>query len=289
MSDLSTQITLAALDALRGTRLLLHAAGVAAQDGRVLALVGPSGRGKTTAVRHLAQRYGYVSDETVAVDDSLAVRPYRKPLSIIVEGRPFKKQIAPSDLGLLPLPDAPLQLAGITLLCRDPHSDEPGIHSVDLIDAICEMTPEISYLPELPLPLQYVARIVERVGAVTRMVYRDAVDLPGMVADMFAAPPPAPQAWTVAPSPLSVGPWRSADVEDAIVADGRACILREGVVTALDHRGCLAWTLCRAGATTEQITEAALRAFGEPAAGNARDAIEQTLVELAAHGLVTPA
>ena len=31
LSDLSTQVTLAALDALRGTRLLLHAAGVAAE------------------------------------------------------------------------------------------------------------------------------------------------------------------------------------------------------------------------------------------------------------------
>ncbi|MCT2085771.1 hypothetical protein M3D75_06560, partial [Microbacterium enclense] len=199
LSDLSTRLTLEALDALRGTRLLLHAAGVAAPDGRVLAMVGPSGRGKTTASRHAGRRFGYVSDESVAVDADLTVWPYRKPLSVIVEGRPFKQQIAPSDLGLLPLPDAPLHLSGITLLDRDPATTSPGAQPVDLIDAICEMTPQISYLPELPNPLQYVARIVDRVGAVTRLLYRDATDLPDLITEMFAAPAPAAQSWSAAP------------------------------------------------------------------------------------------
>lgn len=287
LSDLSTQVTLAALDALRGTRLLLHAAGIAAPDGRVLALVGPSGRGKTTASRHLGRHYGYVSDETVAVDPDLTVYPYRKPLSIIVEGKPFKEQIAPSDLGLLPLPDAPLRLTGITLIDRDPDTDTPGAFPVDLIDAICEMTPQISYLPDLPSPLQYVARIVDQIGGVTRLIYRDAVDLPALVDAMFAAPAPEAQPWTVAPPAVGTGPWRCAEVDDAILVDGRACILREGTVTALDHRGALAWTMCLEGASTEQITHAAVAAFGEPHGSNPRDLMTQTLEELVAHGLLT--
>ena len=286
LSDLSTRVTLAALDALRGTRLLLHAAGVAAPDGRVLALVGPSGRGKTTAVRHLGTRFGYVSDESVAVDEALTVWPYRKPLSVIVEGKPFKEQIAPSDLGLLPLPDAPLRLAGITLLDRDPETDEPGVRRVDLIDAICEMTPQISYLAELPSPLQYVARIVGGVGGITRLVYRDAADLPPVVSDMFAAAPPVAQAWEAAPDAVESGPWRSTAVQDAILVEGRACILRDGVVTALDHRGCLVWTLCREGATTGEITDAAVDLFGEPEAGDARRMIEHTIDDLIAHGFL---
>ncbi|MBT9606337.1 PqqD family peptide modification chaperone [Microbacterium sp.] len=289
LSDLSTRVTLAALDALRGTRLLLHAAGVTADDGRVLALVGPSGRGKTTAATHLGRRFGYVSDESVAVDLDLAVWPYRKPLSVIVDGKPFKQQIAPSDLGLRPLPDAPLRLAGITLLDRQPDTDEPGVRTVDLIDAICELTPQISYLPELPSPLQYVARIVDQVGAVTRLVYRDAAELPEMVTAMFASQPAAAQEWSVAPRPAQTGPWRCAEVDDAILVEGRACILRDGVVTALDHRGCLVWRMCLEGATSEQITAAAITAFGAPADGAAEKLIAQTLDDLRTHGFVSPA
>lgn len=288
-SDLSTQVTLAALDAVRGTRLLLHAAGIAAPDGRVLALVGPSGRGKTTAARHLGARFGYVSDESVATDAALTVWPYRKPLSVIVEGQPFKEQIAPSDLGLLPLPRAPLRLSGITLLDRDPDADDTRIVSVDLIDAICEMTPQISYLPELPSPLQYVAGIVERIGSVTRLIYRDAADLPAAVEGMFAAPPPQPQVWSPVPRAKASGPWRCSEVDDAIVVEGRACILREGIVTALDHRGCLVWTMCLRGATTEEIVRSAVATFGDPGDDIARELIEETLEALSAHGLLVRA
>lgn len=286
LSNLSTHVTLAALDALRGSRLLLHAAGVAAPDGRVFALVGPSGRGKTTAARHLGRRFGYVSDESVAVDAALTVWPYRKPLSVIVDGRPIKEQIAPSDLGLLPLPPSPLRLVGITLLERTPEADGPSISPVDLVDAICEMTPQISYLPELPSPLQYVARIIDRVGAVTRLVYRDASELPAVVADMFVGSPPSTQHWATPPDAVPGGPWRCAAVEDAILVEGRACILREGVVTALDHRGCLVWTMCLQGADTREITDAAVDAFGEPAGGDAEALIAETIDELITHGLL---
>ncbi|MGC0368433.1 hypothetical protein [Microbacterium sp. SLBN-111] len=286
LSDLSTRVTLEALDALRGSRLLLHAAGIAAPDGRVLAFVGPSGRGKTTAARHLGTRFGYVSDESVAVDEELTVWPYRKPLSVIVDGTPVKEQIAPSDLGLLPLPSAPLRLVGITLLERDPDADEPRATAVDLIDAICEMTPQISYLPELPSPLQYVARIVDRLGAVTRVIYRDATELPALVDDMFAATPPVRQNWSTPPAAVANGSWHCAAVEDAILVEGRACILRDGVVTALDHRGCLVWTMCLEGATLPEITTAAIAAFGEPDGWDAEALIDQTIDELVRHGLV---
>lgn len=287
LSDLSTRVTLEALDALRGTRLLLHAAGVATPDGRVLAMVGPSGRGKTTASRHAGRRFGYVSDESVAVDADLAVWPYRKPLSVIVEGKSVKEQIAPSDLGLLPLPAAPLRLFGITLLDRDPQTHAGGARLVDLIDAICEMTPQISYLPELPSPLQYIARIVDRIGAVTRLVYRDASELPELLTEIFAAPPLPPQQWEPAPPASSSGPWDTGYVDDAIVVDGRACVLHGGTVTALDERGCLVWVKCRGGASIDEITDAAIAAFGAPADGSAHALIEQTIQDLADHGLIT--
>ena len=49
-------------------RLLLHA-GAVERDGRVVALTGISGQGKTTLTAALVQAgYGYVTDELVAID-----------------------------------------------------------------------------------------------------------------------------------------------------------------------------------------------------------------------------
>lgn len=286
LSDLSTRVTLEALDALRGTRLLLHAAGVATADGRVLALVGPSGRGKTTASRHLGTHFAYISDETVGVAADLAVTAYRKPLSVITEGHAHKQQVAPSELGLRPLPDAPLRLVGLTLIERTPDADEIGPTPIDTIDAICELTPQISYLPELPTPLQHLARLFDAVGAPTRLIYRDATELPDIVQSMFDSPVVPAQTWTTAAPTGPAGPWRAVDVDDAILVDGRACILLDGVVTALDHRGRLAWVGAREGATTEEIAEAAVAEFGAPDEGSARDLMEATLHDLRAHGLI---
>lgn len=289
LSDLSTRVTLEALDALRGTRLLLHAAGVATDDGRVLALVGPSGRGKTTASRHLGTHFAYVSDETVAVADDLTVTAYRKPLSIITDGHAHKQQIAPSELGLRPLPRAPLRLVGLTLIERNPDADEIGPVAVDTIDAICEMTPQISYLPQLPSPLQHLARLFDAVGAPTRLTYRDATELPSLVATMFDSPAVPAQAWEPAPPARAAGPWRAVDVDDAILVDGRACILLDGVVTALDHRGRLAWVEACRGATTAEIADAAVAEFGAPGDGSALELIAATLDDLRAHGLIEAA
>ncbi|MEW1706464.1 PqqD family peptide modification chaperone [Microbacterium sp. NPDC089190] len=289
LSNLSTLVTLEALDALRGTRLLLHAAGVATEDGRTIALVGPSGRGKTTASRHLGRHFSYVSDETVAVADDLAVSPYRKPLSVITEGLVHKEQIAPSHFGLKGLPAVPLRLVGLTLIDRRPGSPTVGPEVVDLIDAVCEMTPQISYLPEMPAPLQRLARLFDTIGAPTRLIYRDATELPALVQQMFDAPPPRAQAWTLPRRTDSVGPWRATAYDDAILVDGRACILRDGVVTALEQLGRLVWTLCLAGASEETIAEAAEAEFGEPAEGSASAVIRSTLDELRTRGFIEAA
>lgn len=289
LSDLSTRVTLEALDALRGRRLLLHAAGVAAEDGRTIALVGPSGRGKTTASRHLGGHFSYVSDETVSVDADLSVEPYRKPLSVITDGLAHKEQIAPSAYGLKDLPTAPLRLTAITLLERRPDAAHTGLETVDLIDAICEMTPQISYLPDLAQPLQYLARVFDAIGAPTHLVYRDAVDLPELVAGMFASPAHPNQEWALPRRGPATSSWRATAFDDAILVDGRACILREGVVTALDQRGCLVWAQCLAGVSVPQIVATAIAEFGDPGAGAADDLISATLSELRDAGLLEAA
>ena len=70
------QVTLAALIVTSGQRFNLHAGGLADEQGRVLALVGRSGTGKTTATRLLAERLDYLSDETVSITPDGLVHPH---------------------------------------------------------------------------------------------------------------------------------------------------------------------------------------------------------------------
>jgi hypothetical protein len=74
---LTSRVTREAIEGLAGQRILLHAAGLSTDDGRVLVLVGPSGTGKTTACLEFCRStYGYATDETVAIDESLQITAY---------------------------------------------------------------------------------------------------------------------------------------------------------------------------------------------------------------------
>jgi NaMN:DMB phosphoribosyltransferase len=85
---MTSRVTLCALEATAGTRLNIHAGAVADGEGRALAVVGESGMGKTTAIRALARRLGYLSDETVSVSPDLTVHPHAKPLSVVTDPIP---------------------------------------------------------------------------------------------------------------------------------------------------------------------------------------------------------
>ena len=74
---LTSRVTREAIEGLAGRRILLHAAGLSTDDGRVLVLVGPSGTGKTTACLEFCRStFGYATDETVAIDEYLGVVAY---------------------------------------------------------------------------------------------------------------------------------------------------------------------------------------------------------------------
>src|SRR5690242_4779685 len=98
---------------------MLHAAGLASDDGGTVALVAGSGTGKTTAGRLLGRSLGYVSDETIAVEHDLTVRPYAKPLSIVTDPTvpTGKHEESPDDLGLRPAAPV-LRLAAVAVLER---------------------------------------------------------------------------------------------------------------------------------------------------------------------------
>ena len=179
LSGLSQQVTLAAIEAARGRAWMLHAAGIATPDGQVVVLVGPSGRGKTTASRALGAAYGYVSDETVAIDDDGRVWPYRKPLSVIEDPAAPKTQLPPSALGLQPLPDAELRVAAVVLLDRDPsHPEAPTSRSPISATRSRDSISQTSFLHDQPAALRFIAALATATGGIRTVKYREAATLP---------------------------------------------------------------------------------------------------------------
>lgn len=187
MAALTQVITLRLIEQQRGRLLMLHAAALGhPKTGRTVAFVAPGGTGKTTLVRTLGCRYGYITDETVGVDPgTLAVLPYPKPLSIRREDSPeIKDEWSPDELGLLPAPHAPV-LAKMVLLRRVAGLDELEIVELSLADAIMGIVPETSSLPLLPRPLHLLANVIERTGGVVLARYGDATQLEPWVVDQL--------------------------------------------------------------------------------------------------------
>ncbi len=173
---LTTQLTMAALVATAGERLNLHAGGVADERGRVLALVGPSGAGKTTATRLLAGRLAYLSDETVSIAPDGVVSAHPKPLSVLVdpEQRQRKEQLSPDDLGLLPTP-ATGTLARLVVLHRSPEAAS-GLVLLDTVTALLELIEQSSSLGQLPDPLRTMLRLMGACGGVWGLEYDEIAD-----------------------------------------------------------------------------------------------------------------
>ena len=188
LQSLSRQVTRAAIDARRADLWMLHAAGIATPAGDVVAFVGPSGRGKTTASRHLGRHYGYVSDETIGIARDGRVLAYRKPLSIIEEPRAPKVERRPSSLGLGTIP-RDLRVRAIVLLHRHPdHQGAPVVTRIDLADALDDLVTQSSHLVERPDSLRFIAAIAEATGGIRAVRYREASELPGIVPELLAGP-----------------------------------------------------------------------------------------------------
>lgn len=195
-SSLTSAVTLAGVSAGEGKLLMLHAAGLAdLESGRTIALVARSGMGKTTATRLLGMHYGYVTDETVALDATDALLPYAKPLSVVVEDPPApKRQVGPDELGLLGSPPSPT-LASVVLLDRKHDAQIPEVTLLSHSEALTELAPQTSYLGSAAKPLQRLCAILDATGGACRVTYRDAGDLAGLLPQLLDRPPIA-RAWT---------------------------------------------------------------------------------------------
>ena len=300
LSSLSQQVTLAAIEAARGRAWMLHAAGVATPDGQVVVLVGPSGRGKTTASRALGAVYGYVSDETIAIDDDGRVWPYRKPLSVIEERGAPKVQYAPSRLGLLPLPDAELRVAAVVLLDRDAdHPEVPDVEITDVGDALSGLVSQTSFLHDQAAALRFISALATATGGIRTVRYREASTLPSLIPAL--ARPAAriavsekPAHVTPAPGPAESGPrFSRVEVADEVGLHDpdRIAILtvtedRRGHVTVLGGIAPAVWRAADA-ATLTQLVDAAVAAYDEPDGSDARAAVLVAVGQLLDAGLLT--
>ena len=187
---LTQRITVAAIDALEGRHLMLHAACLAdPTTGRAAVFVAPGGTGKTTLVRTLGPGRWYVTDETAVIRSDGSIEPYPKPLSVRrAPGSLFKDETAPSAAGLEP-PAGPVRAAALAVLHRDDaHVGAPVVTTLGTLDAVVELTHHASHLPSLDRPLQRVAALVESLGGVHSVTYRESADLAELVDGWLAVP-----------------------------------------------------------------------------------------------------
>mgnify|MGYP003374464452 CR=1 FL=1 len=130
-------VTRSLIRAQAGRLLMLHAGAVShPATGASLVYVAPGGTGKTTLSRLLGRRFGYLTDETVGVDEAGAILPYPKPLSL---RRPdavgLKDEVSPDDLGLLPAPPA-AHVERMVVLVRDAVRGSADMEELSVMDAV---------------------------------------------------------------------------------------------------------------------------------------------------------
>lgn len=268
---ISSYLTLGAIDAQAGTLTMLHACGVADPETyRVLALVAKSGTGKTTSSRLLGQIFGYITDETVAIQPDGVVRPYPKPLSVRNEG-PFKDQVGPDQLGLL---EAPLQpfIHGIALLNRqDSWQGRPLVEKVPLADAVLALIPDTSSLGRIARPLQSLCKLLENTGGVRRITYAEASDLPPIVAGILQEDQEPPRKeWSARDSSvdeslvLPPGHFRRTNADDVVEIGGDLLVLCADQVTRISGIGPTIWEASGSAVSGLELYEAVTTEHGAP-------------------------
>lgn len=284
----SARVTMAALTATAGRRLNIHAGAVADERGRALAVVGGSGAGKTTAVSHLARRLGYLSDETVSLDEQLTVHAHPKPLSVIRDGAvPHRKtSVSPDDLGLLEAA-GPAHLHRIVLLRRG--HGPARLTRLPAPLAIVEIVEQTSSLVLLEHPIERLARTLDACGGAWTLHYseiRDWIDPLVDLLDRAPAPPPARLHHPPVPGPASPpgGAWRRSDWADAVQYDDQLVLQVGDSVQVLAGIGVVAWLALATPLTTDALVAGVQDVLGEHP--DAAALVGAALDELAGRGLL---
>ena len=272
---LTTQVTMAALRATAGRRINLHAGGVADERRRVLAVVGPSGTGKTTATVALARRLGYVSDETVSIDAAGTVAPHPKPLSVVVDPTrlPNKEQLSPDDLGFLPTPDEG-RLTRLVLLHRGAEGRR-GLSRLPTAEGMLQLIEQSSSLSQVPRPLQVLMALIEECGGLWTLVYDEIEEHVDELVELLdepprhAGPPSGPKlTWHPGETELPLSPDESGPLlarrpwTEAVEIDDELVVLAESRALLLADLTATAWLHLARPCSMEELVRAAEQAHG---------------------------
>lgn len=273
--NLTSRLTVAAILANAGEFTMLHACGVADPDtGAVVALVARSGTGKTTVSAVLAQTYGYVTDETVAIDWDGSVVPYPKPLSVKQGPGLPKRQLGPDELGLQRAPAKPF-IQSIVLLnrVRGRGHRHPVLEPMPLADAVLALIPDSSSQGELEAPLQSLCHLIESVGGVLQVTYSEAADLPAALEPLFtsraATSHGQDSAWEArparnSPKQIPAGWVRRTAAKDAVAIGSDLLVMLDKEIVRLTGIGPAIWDATAQAVQPEQLAQAVAKVHGAP-------------------------
>lgn len=279
------RVTMRALEATAGTRLNIHAGAAADAEGRALAIVGASGTGKTTAIRSLATRLGYLSDETVSVTEDLVVHPHPKPLSIIIDEAGAKASVSPDDAGLLTAPER-TTLRRIVLLRRGHGTD--GLVPITTPEAIVEIVPQTSSLVLLDAPLLRLSQTIDKCGGAYALHYDEVTNHLDELIDLLASPREEPDPAVHHP-PIDLPEaaseqWSRSPWLDAVQYDDQLVVMVNDTAHLLAGLGTTLWLALAQPATMDELIAAAEAEHG--AHPDAPELIEAALAKLDEGGLV---
>jgi hypothetical protein len=270
-APLTARLTRAGIAGLAGRSVLLHACGLSDEAGHTLVLVAPSGTGKSTAAAVLArERFGYVSDECVAIEPDGRVLPFPKPLSLALDAGIGEVQVGPDALGLRRCPDT-LTLGAVVLLDRAPERESARLDRVALADALLALVPQTSALTDLQRPLVLLCATLDRVGGAWRLHYGEIEHAADHLAALLDPASPHPEPWHPVETgrgddvawALRDGRLRRRPVRDGVRVGAEVVLLVDDRPVRLSPIGATIWRACARPMTLAALVDVVLAEHGD--------------------------
>lgn len=289
--SLTSRLTATAIRENAGELMMLHACGVASPaTGAVVAMVAASATDNTYAASVLAGTYGYITDQTVAIQPDGSVFPYPKPLSVDQEPGTSKRQVGPDQLRLQLAPPKPF-LQAIVLLDRvdaeqtgDAGQGRPApvLRQMPLADALLALIPASPSQAEIDEPLQSLCRLIDFVGGVWQVTYTEAADLPRVLEPIFRKRRRLRPRWAVAGLEADAGSipdgwFRRVTPKDAVTVDGDVLLMPDTDVVRLSGIAAAIWEVTASALPPDELAERVGAVQGRPEGYQAacRAAVEQ--------------